>query len=282
MAIMHPRLQPIEVTLPAYGVFVLESQHAPGFRMATSRHNFLEMFYVLAGEGTFLVAENRYAAASGDVVIVPPGAVHQIEDRPGQPLTLYGICVVAAVWHDEPVPTLPAGLLPLNELLRSRVRADLRQMLFEQTLAWPGHGAIITGLALQLLGLLVRGCSTPDRPATIAGQAAAHRAVVQQYVTELTHRFFEPTDLDQTAIALGMSRRRFTQLFRALTGTSWHAYLTRLRIDYACQLLQQTPRGIAAIAFECGYEDLSSFYRAFRRHSSLPPSEWRRQHGAPR
>ena len=49
-----------------------------------------------------------------------------------------------------------------------------------------------------------------------------------------------------------------------MTGTSWAAYLTRLRIDYACRLLRETSRSIVSTAFECGYDDLSIFYRAFR------------------
>jgi AraC family L-rhamnose operon regulatory protein RhaS len=98
---------------------------------------------------------------------------------------------------------------------------------------------------------------------------------VDRYVAELPHRFFEVTDLDQTAAELSMSRRRFTQLFREATGTSWSNYLTRLRIDYACQLLRETGRSVTAIAFECGYEDLSSFYRAFKRQTGQPPQALR-------
>src|SRR5207237_631209 len=98
-----------------------------------------------------------------------------------------------------------------------------------------------------------------------AGAASGHREVVRRYVADLPHRFFEPTDIDHTAAELGMSRRHFTQLFRAETGRTWADYLERLRIDYACQLLRDTARSILGIAFECGYEDLTSFYRAFRR-----------------
>jgi AraC-like DNA-binding protein len=32
---------------------------------------------------------------------------------------------------------------------------------------------------------------------------------------------------------------------------------------------------VTTVAFECGYEDLSSFYRAFRRHTGEPPQRWR-------
>ncbi len=275
---MRPRVRPIDVTLPEYGIFVLESHHAPGFRMAPSRHDFLEVFYVLEGAGSFRIAENGHPCSAGDVIVVPPGAVHQIEDSPTQPLALYGICVAPAVYRTlgELADVLPAGRLSVPELLRPQLRAGLRQMLFEQTLAWPGHQALLTGLALQLLGLLQRSRTAP-RPLVAA--PTDHHAAVQQYVAELARRFFEPADLDQVAARLGMSRRRFTQLFRAVTGTSWLDYLTGLRIDYACQLLRQTPRSITAIAFECGYEELSSFYRAFRRRTGVPPSDWRRRQG---
>jgi AraC family L-rhamnose operon regulatory protein RhaS len=278
---MEQRLEPVDVQLPAHGVFILESHHAPGFRMAPSRHDFLEIFVVLQGSGSFVVADRSYPGRGGDVVVVPVGQVHQIHDQPDEPLSLYGICIAPRVYQIEHdlADALPAGRLNLPDLLLPRIRADLREMLFEQTLARPGHGLLLTGLALQLLSVLVRGTGTGKGTEAVAATPPCSSCLlaVRQYVAELPQRFFEPTNLDRLAADLGMSRRRFTQLFRSVTGTSWLDHLTRLRIEYACQLLAQTQRSILAVAFECGYEDLSSFYRAFKRRKRLPPSEWRRQ-----
>jgi AraC-like DNA-binding protein/quercetin dioxygenase-like cupin family protein len=282
---MHQRLRPVEVQLPDYGVFVLESHHAPGFRMAPSRHDFLEVFYVLRGTGTFTIAGRDYPGRPDNVLVVPAGRVHSITDDPARPMSLYGICLAPRVYQIEPglSDALPAGPLVLNELLVPRIRADLRQLLFEQTLARAGHRLVLVGLALQLLGLLVRGRPVGSRTGPLPAVApySAHLPAVQRYVADLPQRFFEPSDLDHIAAALGMSRRRFTQLFRTVAGTSWLDYLTRLRMDYACQLLRQTQRSVVAVAFECGYEDLSSFYRVFKRHTGLPPKEWRGREGKP-
>src|SRR5688572_2299617 len=96
------RRRPIAVSLPPGGVFVLESHHAPGFRMAPERHDFLEVFYVVAGAGSFHIEGRRHACSRGDVVVVPPGQAHHIEDQPAAPLTLYGVCVSPAVLNAEP------------------------------------------------------------------------------------------------------------------------------------------------------------------------------------
>jgi AraC family L-rhamnose operon regulatory protein RhaS len=290
---MQQRNTPVEVRLPENGVFILESHHAPGFRMAPSAHDFLEIFFILQGGGSFRVGDRIYPGHTGDVVVVPVGQVHQIEDQPGAPLSLYGICVAPAVYRLDPSPVeaLPPGRLALNELVLPRLRADLREMLFEQTLARTGHRLLLVGLALQWLGVLARGNLgnnrrvggtgglSPPHPQGVPAAPApsTHLLAVQQYVAELPQRFFESADLDHTSSALGMSRRRFTQLFRGVTGTSWHDHLTALRIDYACRLLRETQRNVVAIAFECGFEDLSSFYRAFKRRTGLPPSEWRQK-----
>jgi AraC family L-rhamnose operon regulatory protein RhaS len=284
---MQPNLrrQPIEVILPPHGVFVLESHHAPGFRMAAQCHDFLEIFYVLGGTGAFHIGGWTFPCQKGDLVAVPMRRVHRIEDDPAEPLALYGICVAPHVWRHEPtlLDQLPAGPLPISKLLAAQVRSDLRRLLFEQTLARPGSYVLILGLTLELLALLARNCcgTAPARLCRADAQLSGHRQAVARYVAELPHRFFEANDLDHTAAELGMSRRRFTHLFRLAAGTSWSTYLTRLRIDYACQLLRDTGRSIVAIAFECGYEDLSSFYRAFKRQTGWPPRAWR-QHQSDR
>ncbi len=275
------RRRPIEVTLPSYGVFVLESHHAPGFRMASQCHDFLEIFYVLGGSGAFHIDERTHPCRQGDLVAVPAGRTHRIEDDPAAPLALYGICIAPQVWRHEPalLDHLPPGRLPINKLLATQVRGDLRRLLFEQRLARPGSQLLILGMTLQLLALLTRRGSGPATARVSRADSAStgHRQAVERYVAELPHRFFEATNLDQTAAELGMSRRRFTHLFRQVARSSWSSYLTRLRIDYACQLLRETSRSIIATAFECGYEDLSSFYRAFKRQRGLPPRVWREQ-----
>jgi AraC family L-rhamnose operon regulatory protein RhaS len=277
---LQPNRRPIDVTLPPYGVFVLESHHAPGFRMADQRHHFLELFYVLEGSGAFHIDGRPHRCAKGDMVVIPRGQVHRIDDDPAAPLALYGICVAPELWRHEPalLDGLPAGRLPVARLVAEQVRADLRRLLYEQTLDRPGSRILMVGLTLQLLALLARGVGAAAARPAPAG-AAGHRPAVERYVAELPHRFFEASDLDAVAEELGMSRRRFTHLFRVATGTSWSAYLTRLRIDYACQLLRETSRSIIAIAFECGYEDLSGFYRAFKEQTGLPPGAWRQRQG---
>jgi AraC family L-rhamnose operon regulatory protein RhaS len=275
------RRRPVDVRMPAHGVFVLESHHGPGFTMAVSCHDFLEVFYVLRGSGRFTVAGESHKCAAGDVVVVPVGAHHRVEDDPDEPLSLYGMGVSPEVWRTEPdlLDRVPGGRLALSGVASERVRSDLRRLLYEQTLARPGSRAVIVGLTLQLLALLSRAGAREGGSPCAAWRAAGsgHREAVERYAAELAQRFFEAADLESVASGLGMSRRRFTQLFREVTGSSWADHLGSLRVGHAVRLLRETDRSIVAIAFESGYEDLSSFYRAFKRQTGLPPDRWRRK-----
>ena len=268
--------RPAQVEMPDWGVCVFESHHAADFRMEVSRHNELEVFYVLDGAGVFELDRRELPCGAGDVVVVHPGLGHRIIDEPGRPLSLLGVRVRPALWAQDPElgRPIPANRLPRDAVAGPRVRAAVRRLLFEQTSRQPGRAGMMVGLVLQLLAMLTRA-----RGAAPAGPRPDLRGTVEAYVAELAHRFFEPARLDGVAAQLGMSRRRFTGLFREVTGTTWGEYLRRLRVEHAKRLLRSTGRSVLAVTFESGFDDLSSFYRAFRRHEGVSPQRWRHRAG---
>jgi AraC-like DNA-binding protein/mannose-6-phosphate isomerase-like protein (cupin superfamily) len=275
---MLPRRSPLTIELPPHGVLAWESRHDYGFRMTPERHPFAEIFYVLDGTGWFVIQGARHPCRAGDVVAVPPRLTHHIEDAPKAPLTLYGICIAPHLLaHDSDVlAALPAGRLGVGPRQAAQVRAGLRRLLFEQTRDQPGSRTLVLGLALQFVAALVPRPPAPAPPAPgPRGDLTTHCRAVEHYLAELPTRFYEPATIDRVAADLGMSRRCFTRLFRAAAGCSWSRYVEAARIDYACRLLRETRRGVASIAFECGYEELSSFYRAFKRRQGVPPQRWR-------
>jgi AraC-like DNA-binding protein len=59
-------------------------------------------------------------------------------------------------------------------------------------------------------------------------------------------------------------------------------YLTRWRLQLAARSLEKTPRGVAEIAADVGYESEAAFNRAFKREFGQPPGRYRSDHtGSP-
>jgi AraC family L-rhamnose operon regulatory protein RhaS len=269
--------RPVQVTIPPGGVSLFESHHDSDFAMEFQRNAFLVVLYVLRGDGDFFTENRSWAIKASDVIVVPRGESYRIADHPGHPLSVYGLCVdagaLASMVNLEPL--LPAGRLPRIDLLAAQVRSDLRRLFYEQTLARTASSAFLLGITLQLLGLLARAGGRRVDHGSSKPSVADHRARVEEFVAELDRRFYENSTLDRVAAELGMSRRRFTQLFREVTGNTWLGHVRALRVAHAKRLLRDTSRSVISIAFECGYEDLSSFYRAFRRELRSCPSRWR-------
>lgn len=66
--------------------------------------------------------------------------------------------------------------------------------------------------------------------------------------------------------------------FHSHFGLSPNEFLLKIKINRASQLLSASTLNISEIASECGYENVSSFSRAFRRHMGTTPGNYRRRH----
>lgn len=84
--------------------------------------------------------------------------------------------------------------------------------------------------------------------------------------------------LESLAAIGGMSRAGFASSFRQWVGVAPIDYLTRWRMQMACDLLQQGRQGVATIADQVGYDSESAFSAAFKKTLGVRPGFYQR-HG---
>ncbi len=287
----HSSQSPFQHTFPAWGVDLKESHHADNWSMAPTSHDFLKLVFVTGGQGFMNCADrDQHPFAKGNLLVIPPGLNHALVDSPSTPTQIYVLSIQLQVLSVAALDLacLPEGVLTLDAEQTTKLEKTLRRILFEQGLATPQTGARIIGLTLRLLTelsylkptaeTLADPTNVPRWPVQDPARLDA-TARVRSYVQDLDEHFFEATDLDDASARLSLSRRRFTQLFRQVTGSSWLVYVRRLRVSHARRLMAQTNRTVLSVAFECGFEDLSTFYRTFKREVGVSPNTWREQHG---
>ena len=123
--------------------------------------------------------------------------------------------------------------------------------------------------------LLALECAHEQARAEQAADGQPQRALVRNAKAVIGARLDAPIPLDTLARELLTSRARLCAAFKRETGTSIGAYITRCRIDRACDLLSDGRRSVGEVARAVGYERHSSFTVAFEREVGCPPSAWR-------
>lgn len=92
----------------------------------------------------------------------------------------------------------------------------------------------------------------------------------------IKHNFMSEIQTDRLADICRMSQAKLRGLFRSTVGMTPKEYVTLVRISNAEVLLTSTDLTIIEIAFETGFGDVSSFYRAFTAQTSVSPSDYRK------
>lgn len=81
--------------------------------------------------------------------------------------------------------------------------------------------------------------------------------------------------LNEIAEASGVSRYHFIRIFSAYIGETPFEYIQRQKILKAIDLLENHKVSITEISYQVGFESQSSFNKAFKKITSLSPSQFR-------
>ena len=91
-------------------------------------------------------------------------------------------------------------------------------------------------------------------------------------------RYIREVEISNATLATkgGMSVNAYARLFKDQTGFSPRKYLSRMRVEKACNLLHHSELSIEQIAAACGFADRYYFTRVFTQTMLISPGVYRR------
>ena len=244
-------------------------------------HEFDKIVILLSGRVDYMVERMTYALRPWDVLLIGHHVIHKAlidQSLPYERVILY----LDRKYMDRAMPG--AGLMECFD------RADKQDCYLltppqpeRQALAGLidaldrshadtafGAQALRSTYLVQLL-ILVNRLSLADAAPTeeIAPQYDPKIAATLSYINE---NLGSPLTVEQLAERVYLSKYHFMRLFKAQTGTTVHAYVRQRRLLYAAQLIRQGV-SVNKAAADSGFEEYSTFFRAFRECFGVSPGQ---------
>lgn len=227
-------------------------------------------FYFVT-EGTFHITIDgtEYTAQSGSWFFIPAGVSHKYHRFPDKPMAKYWV-------HFDVYPS--NGLFfPLNihYCVDASNTPQVWRLFEEFSKICESHDlsdrlkvkAILLNLIAEYLKLAGK------QTVKIYSEKDEDLRNVLSYINE---NFRHNMTTNELAAICHMHPTHFIRAFKAKMAQTPQQYVINVRMEYAKQMLDQSDLSMLAIAEEIGFYDLAHFSRAFKRHFSMSPSEYRR------
>jgi AraC-like DNA-binding protein len=264
---------------------------APNFGTVWHYHPELELHYVIRGQGVRLIGDNVSNFSSGEVIFMGENLPHTWRcgeeyfdnqpDREVEAIVIHFLPDCLGPWLSSPegylLPRLfekaKSGLLIQGEArqtVASLMRAALTAVNLERII-----------ILLQILKILsetevAQLIASPLRNANAINETDNIR--LNKVWTYTLTNYRKEITLEEIAGVGNLSVTSFCRYFKLITKKTYYDFLIEIRISHACRLLVENKLPTEVICFECGFNNVSNFYRHFKKVTGLTPLVYKKKY----
>jgi AraC-like DNA-binding protein len=287
---MKPHFHKVPITQE--NSFSIRHDMAPNFGTLWHYHPELELHYTIQGEGVKFIGDNVSNFSGDDMILLGENLPHtwHCKEEYFQPGS--GLKTEALVLHFHPhclgkdFMALPeAYLLPhlferakkglkIKGEGKKRIASLLYQMLEARNLERLGH-------LISILNIL----TDVSELETIAPAYALHQpssvkemARLERVFTYVLSNYRKDISLEEVASLANMSVTSFCRYFKSMTHKTFSEFLIEIRISHVCRALVEDKLPTEVICFDCGFNNVSNFYRHFKKVTGMTPFEYKRKY----
>jgi AraC family L-rhamnose operon regulatory protein RhaS len=282
----RPPVNFARVAKDAFPLFC-ELQHYRSATGATAHtHDCLELVYVTKGSGVHRIDGEPFPLIPGDLYAIGQGTRHTFQAD--SELWFYNLLIKPDLF-DAPEREELAALHEFAGFLRGGDAGARPKLSFS-----PPHSDRLAGLLARLTReiherapgwrlaakslfseFIVDAC----RPTSLAERETpdVDGGPVAATLARIHERYTEPLTVEELARLAEVSAGHLGETFKKRTGLTIHQYLTKLRVERARALLEETELSVTEVCHRAGFEDSGYLTRMFKRATGVTPRAYRDQ-----
>ncbi len=236
-------------------------------------HDFPEVFWVESGRGIHRLNGAMQRLSAGTLVLIRPSDAHAFHCEKGQPFRVTNIAFPQRAWVAMRARYFPrrkelwdAPPAARRRVLSPSAMMDLRH-LAEELASGRRDRAVLDRFLLNL------------RHALASRETQAEAAALPEWLSRARREILGNRNFAGGARAFaklaGRSAEHVARETRRLLGKTPTEIVNDARMIHAAARLAQSSDKITDVALDCGFVNLSHFYRIFRRRFGLTPHAYR-------
>jgi len=286
---MKPHFHKVPITLQSS--FSIRHDIKPDFGNIWHYHPELELHYNIKGEGVRFIGDNISNFASDEMVLLGENLPHTWRCKDEYFQNNPDLKVEAMVMHFLP-DCLGKHLLNLPE-------SYLIPKLFEKAKS----GMVIYGKAKEILAELMKNAihatnleriiilltilktlAETDEYEFITNKTTFYRSNesetlrINKICTYTLSNYTKDITLEEVASLSNLSITSFCRYFKLMTKKTYYDFLIEIRVSHACRFLIENKLPTEMICFNCGFNNVSNFYRHFKKVTGMTPLDYKRKY----
>lgn len=157
--------------------------------------------------------------------------------------------------------------------INPEIRVGIQEIYKEWQDRKEGYPLMIKANVLRILTMLIRSYQDESKSDEMLKEKKAAMKRLEQAFDYIDTHYCEKITLEEVASSVYMSANYFSSYFRKVTNISFSDYVTRMRINHARELLREGKKNVTEIAMECGFNNISNFYRLYKKHVGKTPKD---------
>ncbi|MFK5983964.1 MAG: AraC family transcriptional regulator [Pseudomonadota bacterium] len=237
-----------------------------------------EMIVCFSGQGHTLYQGKPHTATPFQEILAGAENIYKPEEhmRDSSTSLICGIFLLHDTKLNPLIATLPATLkLKINSSNEHPRIYGVINLILNEFIIAAGSNNFVIERYLEILCAEIIRTHIDTLPEQTTGWLSALKDPIIGHVLEEIH--LDPAEnwsVKTLAQKVAMSPSRFAARFVETVGEPPMIYITKWRIYIASRYLKEN-NSIEQIASDVGYESISSFGRAFKRHMGISPAAWR-------